>query len=279
MMHTCDSLLSVICSGACDAILSDLYALDKSKTSLEAGKKRASHIVQAFQTTFQPESSPAALFSSPGRTEIGGNHTDHQHGHVLCGSVDMDMLCCAAPNGTNIVHIYSEGYRPFQVDLSHLEPVKGEEGSSAALTRGVAAGIDALGHPVGGFDAYISSNVLSGSGLSSSAAYEVLIGNILNHFCCMDALDAIQIAKIGQYAENTFFGKPCGLMDQMGSSVGGTVALDFSVPSSPAVHKVNYDFTRSGHVLCIVDTGSCHADLTEDYAKITEEMGDRKSVV
>ncbi len=273
MMHNCDSLLSAICSGVYDSTLSMLYALDGSKASLDAGKKRASHIVKAFQNTFQPESAPVVLFSSPGRTEIGGNHTDHQHGHVLCGSVDMDMLCCASPNNTSIVHICSEGYEPFQVDLSHLEPVNGEEGSSAALTRGVAAGIDALGHSVGGFDAYISSNVPSGSGLSSSAAYEVLIGNILNHFYCMDILDAVQIAKIGQYAENTYFGKPCGLMDQMGAAVGGAIALDFSSPSFPTVKKVNYDFSQSGHVLCVVDTGSCHADLTEDYAEITKEMG------
>ena len=272
-MYTCDSLLSAIRSGTYDAILSGLYALDGAEASLEAGRKRASHVVQAFQNTFQPEHTPVALFSSPGRTEIGGNHTDHQRGHVLCGSVDMDMLCCAAPNGTNTVHICSEGYRPFHVDLSYLEPVKGEEGSSAALTRGIASKITSLGHSVGGFDAYISSNVLSGSGLSSSAAYEVLIGNILNHFFCQGSLDAIQIAKIGQYAENAYFGKPCGLMDQMGASVGGTIALDFSDPTSPTVNKVNFDFSQSGHVLCIVDTGSCHADLTEDYAEITQEMG------
>lgn len=272
-MYTCASLLSAISTGACDTPLSALYALDGSKNSLTASKKRASHVVQTFQDTFQPGDTPVSLFSSPGRTEIGGNHTDHQHGHVLCGSVDMDMLCCAAPNGTSIIHIYSEGYHPFQVDLNHLDPVRGEEGSSAALTRGVAAGIAALGHPVGGFDAFISSNVPAGSGLSSSAAYEVLIGNILNHYFCNDSLDPIQIAKIGQYAENFYFGKPCGLMDQMGASVGGAIALDFSDSISPAVKKIDYDFTQSGHVLCIVDTGSCHADLTEDYAEITREMG------
>ena len=183
------------------------------------------------------------------------------------------MICCAAPNGLNVIRVISEGYPALEVELDQLLPRPEERSTSAALVRGVAAKIQELGHKVGGFDAWATSSVLSGSGLSSSAAYEVLVGNILNHFFCEDALDPIQIAKIGQYAENVYFGKPCGLMDQMGSSVGGAVAIDFNDPTSPVVRKVDYDFSKSGHALCIVDTGSCHADLTDDYADITEEMG------
>ena len=160
-----------------------------------------------------------------------------------------------------------------KVELDKLIPRKEERNTSSALVRGVAAKIQELSYPLAGFDAYVTSSVLSGSGLSSSAAYEILIGNIINHFCCGGALDPIALAKIGQYAENVYFGKPSGLMDQMGSSVGGAVAIDFADPAAPVVEKVEYDFTRSGHVLCIVDTGSCHADLTDDYTDITREMG------
>ncbi|MFQ7241528.1 galactokinase, partial [Agathobaculum sp.] len=212
-------------------------------------------------------------FTGPGRTEIGGNHTDHQHGHVLCGSVDLDMLACAAPNGLDVIRVHSEGYPALEVALDSLSPREDEKNTSAALVRGVAAKIAELGHTLCGFDAYVTSNVLSGSGLSSSAAYEVLIGNILNHLCCGGALDPVEIAKIGQYAENVYFGKPCGLMDQMGSAVGGAVAIDFHDPASPVVRRADYDFSASGHALCIVDTASSHGDLTDDYADITREMG------
>lgn len=272
-MRTCDSLLSSLLSGAHDEALAALYALDGSRKSLDAARERSVHVVQSFQEAFRPGDAPAALFSGPGRTEIGGNHTDHQHGHVLCGSVDLDMLCCAAPNGKNMIRVLSEGYPALEIDLGSLLPREEEKNTSAALVRGVAAKIAELGYPLAGFDAYATSNVLSGSGLSSSAAYEILIGNILNHFCCAGKLDAVSLAKIGQYAENVYFGKPCGLMDQMGSSVGGAVAIDFADPASPVVEKADYDFSQSGHVLCIVDTGSCHADLTDDYADITREMG------
>jgi len=222
--------------------------------------------------TFAP-SGAAVLFSGPGRTEIGGNHTDHQHGRVLCGSVDMDMLACAAPNGKNVIRIQSEGYPALEVELEELAVRPGEANTSAALVRGVAARVRELGYSLTGFDACVTSTVLSGSGLSSSAAYEVLVGNILNRFSCGGALDAVTIAKIGQYAENVYFGKPCGLMDQMGSSVGGAVAIDFATPADPVVEKVDYDFSQSGHALCIVDTVSSHGDLTGDYAAVTQEMG------
>ena len=273
-MSSCELLLRTLSAGEHDKTLAGLYALDGAQSSLESARARAIHVVEGFQASFTPEEGvQAALFTGPGRTEIGGNHTDHQHGHVLCGSVDLDMLACAAANGLRVIRIFSEGYPALEVDLDRLVPQDGEKNTSAALVRGVAAKIQELGYPVSGFDAYVTSNVLSGSGLSSSAAYEVLVGNILNHFCCNGELDPIRIAKIGQYAENVFFGKPCGLMDQMGSSVGGAVAIDFADPAAPVVKKVDFDFSKSGHALCIVDTGSCHADLTDDYAHIPGEMG------
>jgi len=273
-MSASAQLLRELTAGQHDRALSALYALDGAQASLDKARDRAVRVVRSFQDTFAPgPEASAALFSGPGRTEIGGNHTDHQHGHVLCGSVDLDMLACAGLNGGRAIRIQSEGYPPLVVDLDSLSPRKEEENTSAALVRGVAAKIAELGYPLAGFDAYVTSNVLSGSGLSSSAAYEVLMGNILNFFCCGGALDAVQIAKIGQYAENVYFGKPCGLMDQMGSSVGGAVAIDLADPAEPVVERADYDFSKSGHALCIVDSCSSHGDLTGDYADITLEMG------
>ena len=273
-MSSCTSLLAALSAGDHDQALAALYALDGRQNSLDSARRRACHAVQSLMDVFSPsQDAPAVLFSGPGRTEIGGNHTDHQHGHVLCGSVDMDMLSCAAPNGTNLIRIQSEGYPALEISLEDLSVREEEKNTSAALVRGVAARVKELGYPLSGFDAYVTSTVLSGSGLSSSAAYETLIGNILNRFCCGGALDAIAIAKIGQYAENVYFGKPCGLMDQMGSSVGGAVAIDFADPANPVVEKAEYDFSKSSHTLCIVDTCSSHGDLTDDYAGITLEMG------
>ena len=273
-MHTPTQLLQTLSDGQHDPVLAALYALDGTRESLDKARARAVHVVSRFIEEFSPASdAAAALFTGPGRTEIGGNHTDHQHGHVLCGSVDLDMLACAAPNGLDVIRVHSEGYTALEVALDSLSPREDEKNTSAALVRGVAAKIAELGHTLCSFDAYVTSNVLSGSGLSSSAAYEVLIGNILNHLCCGGALDPVEIAKIGQYAENVYFGKPCGLMDQMGSAVGGAVAIDFHDPASPVVRRADYDFSASGHALCIVDTASSHGDLTDDYADITREMG------
>ncbi len=271
-MRNCQTLLRSLRDGEWDAALSRLYAPDGSEEALARARKRACRVAEGLETAFSPAGEPS-LFSGPGRTEIGGNHTDHQHGRVLCASVDLDMLACAAPNGTNTVRVQSEGYGPLTVSLDRLEPREAEKNTSAALVRGVAGGIRARGFTLSGFDAYVTSTVLSGSGLSSSAAYEILVGNIFNTFCCGGALDPIELAKVGQYAENVHFGKPCGLMDQMGASVGGAVAIDFFDPANPAVERADYDFSRSGHALCIIDTGSCHADLTGDYAAIPAEMG------
>ena len=273
-MSSCKTLLDALRAGSHDQALAALYALDGGQDSLCRARDRACHVVQSFLEAFSPaEDAPAALFSGPGRTEIGGNHTDHQHGRVLCGSVDLDMLACAAPNGKPVIRIQSEGYPALEIGLDDLRPRKEEENTSAALVRGVAARVQELGYSLSGFDAYAVSTVLSGSGLSSSAAYETLVGNIFNHFCCKGGLDPVTIAKIGQYAENVYFGKPCGLMDQMGSSVGGAVFIDFNDPANPVVERVDYDFSQSGHALCIVDTASSHGDLTDDYAAVTQEMG------
>lgn len=223
-MRSCKQLLEALERGALDQNLSTLYGGGQ----IPAARERAIRVTGALMKSFHPIQK-VALFSGPGRTEIGGNHTDHQHGHVLCASVDMDMLACAAPNGLHVIRIQSEGYPALEIDLGDLDPKPAEENTSAALVRGVAAKIKELGYPVSGFDACITSNVLSGSGLSSSAAYEVLIGNIINHFFCGGELDSVQIAKIGQYAENIYFGRPCGLMDQMGSIAayfGKTVLRD-----------------------------------------------------
>ncbi len=273
-MNSCQNLLNALRAGGHDKALAALYALDGAQDSLDRARDRACRVVQSLMDAFSPaEDVPAALFSGPGRTEIGGNHTDHQHGRVLCGSVDMDMLACAVPNGKHIIRIQSEGYPALEVGLNELSIREEEKNTSAALVRGVAARVRELGFTLSGFDACVTSTVLSGSGLSSSAAYETLVGNIFNHFCCGDHLDPVTIARIGQYAENVYFGKPCGLMDQMGSSVGGAVFIDFADPANPVVERVDYDFSQSGHVLCIVDTASSHGDLTDDYADITREMG------
>ena len=270
-MYSCDQLLQALKDSGCDQALSAVYA--PGGAGLDQARGRAVHVTETFQQAF-PGAGATALFSGPGRTERGGNHTDHQRGHVLCASVDMDMLACAAPNGLNVIRVHSEGYPDLTVNLEDLAPRKEDENTSAALVRGVAEAIAKRGFALGGFDACAVSSVLSGSGLSSSAAYEILIGNILNHFFCYGKLDAIELAKIGQYAENVHFGKLSGLMDQMGSSVGGAVAIDFGNPQDPAVQPINYDFARSGHALCIVDTGSDHSakHLTEDYSDITREM-------
>ncbi len=265
-------MLAAVSAGQADEALRPHYGLDGSRESLIRARERAIRCLKGFLDTFGDREN-TILFSGPGRTEIGGNHTDHQHGRVLCGSVDMDMLCCAAPNGEQVVRVLSQGYPPVEIALKELEPRPEEEGTSAALVRGVAAGIRDLGFELKGFDAWATSTVLSGSGLSSSAAYEILMGTIFDRFSCSGEMTPVQNARIGQFAENVYFGKPCGLMDQMGSAVGGAVAIDFRDPGAPVVEKVEFDFSRSGHTLCIVDTGSCHADLTEDYADITREMG------
>ena len=212
------------------------------------------------------------LFSSPGRTEIGGNHTDHNYGRVLAGAVNLDNIAVAAKNDSDIIRIESNGYTKFEVDLSNLKPDKKENFTSASLVRGINAKMKELGFTIGGFDCCIDGGVPKGSGLSSSACFEVLIGAIISHLFNNGKLDPVQNAIIGQYSENVFFGKPCGLMDQTACSVGGLVTIDFKDPSNPIVKKVNFDFVSTGFALVITDTGGNHADLNDEYASLPRDM-------
>lgn len=214
-----------------------------------------------------------AFFSAPGRTEVGGNHTDHQHGCVLAGSVNLDVIAVASPNDGGLIRIKSAGFEMDVLNITETEPVDAEEGQAIALIRGMCAAMKQNGFRIGGFDAYTTSNVLKGSGLSSSAAFEVLVGVILSHFFNQGRVESVAIAKMAQFAENVYFGKPCGLLDQMASSVGGFTAMDFSDTKNPIVEKVAFDLSAAHYHLCIVDTGGNHVNLTEDYAEITREMG------
>ena len=218
------------------------------------------------------EGTPNRYFSAPGRTEIGGNHTDHQRGRVLAGAVNLDTVAAVRVNGTNLIRIQSKGYPMSIVDITNLEPVASEVNSTPALIRGVAARFAQMGCKVEGFDAYCESTVLPGSGLSSSAAYEVLIGTIINGLFFDVRVSQPEIAMIGQYAENVFFGKPCGLMDQMASAVGNLVTIDFFDKDHPVIEPVDFDFASCGHALCIIDSGADHADLTDEYAAVPGEI-------
>lgn len=255
-----------IAGGSQDALLQRLYGAQ----DIERQRARLTGLIDKFEARFG--AAQVGLFSAPGRTELGGNHTDHQHGRVLAASVNLDTVACAAPNGTNVIRVYSEGYPADEVALDDLSPQTEERNRTAAIIRGVAAAIAEKGYSIGGFDACVVSDVLSGSGLSSSAAYETLIGVILNHLFCGDALDDVTIARIGQYAENVYFGKPSGLMDQTASSVGHVVAIDFADPDRPHIERIDFPFDACGHALCIIDSGADHADLTDEYAAVPREM-------
>ena len=218
--------------------------------------------------------SPQALFSAPGRTELGGNHTDHQRGCVLAAAVDLDILAAAAVTGSGAIRVLSQGYPMTEVSLRELTPQEGENNTSAALIRGVASRMQELGCALRGrgLDVYMTSTVPKGSGLSSSAAYEVLMGTMLNELFWSGHCTPVELAQIGQYAENVFFGKPCGLMDQTASSVGGVVAIDFADTAHPAVERLDVDLHACGYALCILDSGAGHEDLTGEYSAITEEL-------
>ena len=212
------------------------------------------------------------VFSAPGRTEISGNHTDHQCGCVLAAAVNLEAVADVWLNGTNTIWIQSQGYPTIKVELDDLSVREEEKNSTAALIRGVAYSFVQRGAELRGFDAVVNSTVLPGSGLSSSAAFEVLFGTILNELFFDKKLSAVEIAQIGQYAENVYFGKPCGLMDQMVSSVGGLVYIDFENPQEPVIDKIDFDLAKAGYALCIIDSGADHADLTDEYAAIPTEM-------
>lgn len=215
---------------------------------------------------------PERYFSAPGRTEIGGNHTDHQRGRVLAAAVNLDTVAAVRVNGTDTIRVLSEGYPMCQISVLERTPIASEVNSTPALIRGVAARFAELGCHVGGFDAYCMSTVLPGSGLSSSAAYEVLIGTIINGLFFDGKVSQTEIAMIGQYAENVYFGKPCGLMDQTASAVGGLVTIDFAQKGHPNIRSVDFDFSACGHALCIIDSGADHANLTDEYAAVPGEL-------
>ena len=237
-----------------------LYLNSEKKQKLDAG----------FAAAFG--GAPERYFSAPGRTEIGGNHTDHQRGRVLAAAVNLDTVAAVRVNGTDTIRILSQGYPPCEVDVKELTPRADEINTTPALIRGVAARFAQLGCEVRGFDAYCESTVLPGSGLSSSAAYEVLIGTIVNHLFFEGKVSQAEVAQVGQYAENVFFGKPCGLMDQTASAVGNLVTIDFFDKEHPVIQPVNFDFSACGHALCIIDTRASHADLTDEYAAIPNEI-------
>jgi galactokinase len=249
--------------------LSQLYGTDGETLSKQAA--RYSHLAHEFQSRF-PVLEPR-IFSAPGRTEIGGNHTDHNHGKVLAASINLDAIAVAAPVSDNRITIYSAGYsQPFIVKLNGLEPRTSDYSTTTALIRGIVARFQQLGFRVGGFNACLSSEVMVGAGLSSSAAIEILIGTILNALYNENAINLKTLAAIGQYAENVYFNKPCGLMDQIACAVGGIVAIDFENPQHPRVDKIEIDFAQQNYSVLVVNAGGNHADLTEEYAAVPREM-------
>ena len=246
--------------------LDEIYTQDKLAFQRERYEKAAAEFEKLFGEK------PTHFFSAPGRTEIGGNHTDHNLGRVFAAGVSLDVIAAVKATDDGIITVKSEGFPVDKIDSADTEVKEEEKNSSASLIRGMAGGFLKNGHKIGGFNAYTTSNVLKGSGLSSSAAFEVLIGTILNGLYNEQAISAVEVAQLSQYAENVYFGKPSGLMDQMASSVGSFITIDFKDEKEPVIKKVDYDFSKSGYALCIVDTKGNHADLTPEYAAIPQEM-------
>jgi Galactokinase len=263
-VNKCKELLI---NGEFDGIFKAIYGEDE----IDFQHKRYLEAIDNFCKLYGNDRD-IALFSVPGRSEISGNHTDHNHGCVIAASVNLDIIAVAAVSDTNVIRIKSAGFDEDIVDLADIKPDELYFFTSRAVIAGMCGGFDNRGFNYGGFDAYTTSNVLKGSGLSSSAAFEVMVGNILNHFYNDGKIDAPEIAKISQYSENVYFGKPCGLMDQTACAVGGFVTIDFNDPTKPIIEKLDFDMTAQGYSLCIVDTGGNHADLNDDYASIPSEM-------
>lgn len=256
-----------IMDGGLDEWFVRLYGKDQVMDQRQRYQEALEHFSEIFG-----EDREVRIFSAPGRTEVSGNHTDHNNGKVVAASVNLDVIAVASANEDQIVRLQSKGYPMDTVALCDLEVKPEEINHSASLIRGVAKKFSLEGYEIGGFDAYTTSNVLKGSGLSSSAAFEVLVGTMMSHLYNGGAVGAVEIAKYAQYAENVYFGKPSGLMDQMASSVGGMIAIDFADTHSPVIQQVKFDFEALGCALCIVDTGGNHADLTHEYAAIPVEM-------
>lgn len=261
-------LIEKINSGEFDERLADVYFDEPAQ--LDYQRKRYTEAIARYHETFGE--GEVEVYSAPGRTEVGGNHTDHQQGMVLAASVNLDAIAIVSNGSDNQIKILSEGYSLTTVDLTDLELKEEEKETTTALIKGVAARMKSLGYQVEAFNAYITSDVLIGAGLSSSAAFEAIIGTIISGIFNDMGVSPVEIAQIGQYAENVYFGKPCGLMDQMACSVGGFVHIDFLNPQKPVVNKIEFNIAEQGYSLCIVDTKGSHADLTADYAAIPEEM-------
>lgn len=267
-MKECKSIRAELAEGRYDERLREIYVDEKL---VPAQRERYGAAVSKFEEVFG--TGEAELYSTPGRSEVGGNHTDHQHGMVLAASVNLDAIAVVGWNEDNCIRILSEGYEMVTVDLADLAKKDEEEGTSTGLIRGMAAGLREKGFETKkGFNAYVTSNVLIGAGLSSSAAFEVIVGTIISGLFYDMTISPVEIAKVAQYAENVYFGKPCGLMDQMACSVGSLVHIDFRDPEAPVVNKVEVDFDSYHYSLCITDTKGSHSDLTDDYAQIPLEM-------
>lgn len=253
--------------GKYNEILSNIYC---GKKNFEKQIHRYIKALNSFENLYG--SRTVEIYSAPGRTEIGGNHTDHQNGRVLTAAVNLDAIAVVSKRNDGIIRITSEGYGEIEVDTSNTVIVEGEKGTTAAIVRGTASIMKKRGYIIGGFDGYVTSDVLSGSGLSSSAAYEVLLGNVLSGMYNNGKIDAITLAQIGKEAENIYFGKPCGLLDQMAVSVGGLINIDFKDQEKLIVNKIDVDFNKFNHSMCIIDTKGSHADLTDEYAAVPQEM-------
>lgn len=261
-----NELINKIRNNELDEKLIDVYV---DETRITSEKERYVEAIEKFVSLYGE--SDVEVYSTPGRSEVCGNHTDHQHGEVLAAAINLDMIAVVSKR-EGMIKILSDDYDIQAIDINDLEKRDQEVETSEGLIRGVLAKYKELGYHIGGFNAYMTSEVLQGSGLSSSAAFEVMIGTVLSGLYNDMSIDPVTIAKVGQYSENVYFGKPCGLMDQCACSVGSLIHIDFKDPATPVVEKINVDFSEFEHSLCIVDVHASHADLTNDYASIPYEM-------
>ena len=259
---------NALLAGEFDARLSEVYGAD----AVSAQQARYAKALDEFAALYGADRD-VSLFSVSGRSELSGNHTDHNYGCVVAAAIDLDIIAVASANNESIIRVKSEGFDEDVVDIAtYNTPDPTKFASSASIIAGMSAQLAQNGYATGGFDAYTTSAVLKGSGISSSAAFEDMIGNILNYLYNEGKIDNVEIAKMSQKAENQFFGKPCGLMDQVACAHGGIVAIDFADPTAPVIRGVPFDITAAGYALCIVNTGGNHADLTDDYASVPAEM-------
>ncbi len=260
-------LLNYVKENSLNAKLADIYG----EENVESQKERYVEAISDFLSIYGERE--VSIFSVPGRSEISGNHTDHNHGKVLAGSINLDIIAIASKTDDGVIRIKSKGFDEDKIDTNtYTEPKESDYFKSGALIAGMAKAFANAGYNKGGYIAYTTSNVFKGSGLSSSAAFEVMVGNILNYFYNDGKVDNVEIAKMAQYSENVFFGKPCGLMDQMACAVGGFVYIDFEDTKNPKIEKIDFNLSGAGYALCIVNTGGNHADLNDDYASVPSEM-------